>query len=52
MKSKSDEPFQSSASHYSSNCSNSYIPVQQLPSQSTSMSQEYQTFSNHSQIFP
>ncbi|CAF3452440.1 unnamed protein product [Rotaria socialis] len=51
-KSKPDEPFQSSTSHYSSNCSNTYIPVQQLQSQSTSMSQEYQTFSNHSQIFP
>lgn len=55
IKPKSDDSFQSSTSYYSSNCSNSYIPVQQLPPQSSSSSstsQEYQIFSNQSQIFP
>ncbi|CAF0950190.1 unnamed protein product [Rotaria sp. Silwood1] len=52
IKSKTDEPFQSSTSYYTSNCSNSYIPSQQLQSQTSSISQEYQTYSNQSQIFP
>ncbi|CAF1159396.1 unnamed protein product [Rotaria sordida] len=49
IKSKTDEL---STSYYSSNCSNSYIPAQQLQSQSSSISPEYQLYSNQSQIFP
>ncbi len=48
IKSKSEETFSSSTSYHPSICSNSYIPAQQLPPQS---SQEYSTFSNQSQIF-
>jgi hypothetical protein len=48
IQSKSDESFFSSTSYHPSICSNSYIPAQQL----TPISQEYQTFSNQSQIFP
>ncbi|CAF2685078.1 unnamed protein product [Rotaria sp. Silwood2] len=52
IKSKNDESFQSSSSYYSSICSNSYIPAQQLQSQLSSISPEYQIYSNQSQIFP
>jgi hypothetical protein len=45
---KSEETFVSSTSYHPSICSNSYIPAQQL----TPITQEYQTFSNQSQIFP
>jgi len=48
IQSKSEESFVSSTSYHPSICSNSYIPAQQL----TPISQEYQTFSNQSQIFP
>jgi len=45
IQSKSDELF---TSYHTSICSNSYIPAQQL----TPITQEYQTFSNQTQIFP
>jgi hypothetical protein len=53
--SKSEENYLSSTSYHPSVYSNVYIPAQQLPPQlpqSASFSQEYQTFSNQSQIFP
>ena len=48
MQSKSEESFLSSTSYHPSTCSNSYIPAQQL----IPIAQEYQTFSNQSQVFP
>jgi hypothetical protein len=52
---KSEEPYLSSTSYQPSIYSNVYIPAQQLPPQSlqsSTMPQEYQTYSNQSQIFP